>query len=94
MWRMLQQDVPDDYVIGKRFLRDGVQLCRPQVSAICHGRPELYRPAEVDVVVGMPAKAKQVLGWHAEITLEKLVLEMVDTDCREAGVEIAREAHI
>ena len=42
--------------------------------------PELFRPAEVDVLLGDPAKAKAKLGWEATVTLDEMICEMVDAD--------------
>ncbi len=42
--------------------------------------PAFYRPAEVDVLLGNPSKAKNALGWMAETTLEQMIVEMVDAD--------------
>jgi GDPmannose 4,6-dehydratase len=44
--------------------------------------PEFYRPAEVDYLLGIPAKAKRVLGWEPEISFEQLVKRMVDSDVK------------
>ena len=42
--------------------------------------PQFFRPAEVDVLLGNPAKAKEKLGWSATTTLEEMITEMVDSD--------------
>ena len=47
--------------------------------------PDLFRPAEVDVLLGNPAKAKAKLGWEPEITLEQMIREMVDADLVRIG---------
>jgi GDPmannose 4,6-dehydratase len=52
--------------------------------------PELYRPAEVNLLRGDAGKARRVLGWTHRTGFEELVREMVDADCRAAGVERAR----
>ena len=44
--------------------------------------PALFRPAEVDVLLGNPAKAKAKLGWEASISLDEMIREMVDADLR------------
>jgi GDPmannose 4,6-dehydratase len=44
--------------------------------------PQLFRPAEVDVLLGDPAKAKAKLGWEAKITLDEMIAEMVDADLK------------
>ena len=53
--------------------------------------PEFHRLAEVDVLVGNPAKARARLGWSCTVRLDALVWEMVEADCRAAGVELSRE---
>ncbi len=87
MWTMLQQDTPDDYVIATgrtATVRDFCKLAFSHVglNAEDHVRTSnaLVRPAEVDLLLGNPAKARQVLGWTPATTLEALVAEMVDAD--------------
>ena len=87
MWLMLQQDVPDDYVIATGRTTSIRELCR---IAFAHAgldyqahvttSASLMRPAEVDVLLGDAAKAKQVLGWQATTSLEEMIGEMVDAD--------------
>ena len=87
MWLMLQQDRADDYVIATGRTTSIRDLCR---IAFGHAgldpeqyvrtRPDLMRPAEVDVLLGDASKAKQVLGWTAETPLETLIGEMVEAD--------------
>jgi len=94
MWRMLQQPEPDDYVVAtgqthsvrefaeRAFAHVGLDY-RDYVAT----DPALFRPAEVNVLCGDAAKARQKLGWAPRITFEMLVREMVDADCRALGVE-------
>jgi GDPmannose 4,6-dehydratase len=49
--------------------------------------PQLLRPAEVDVLLGNPAKAQRTLGWKATTSLEQLITMMVDADMRRVGRE-------
>jgi GDPmannose 4,6-dehydratase len=87
MWLMLQQDKPDDYVIATGRTVTVRDMCR---IAFAHANlemeehlvidPELYRPAEVDVLLGDATKAKQKLGWESVISLEEMIQEMVDAD--------------
>ena len=87
MWLMLQQEVADDYVVATGRTTSIRELCR---IAFSHAgldyerhvtvRADLIRPAEVDVLLGDPAKAKQFLGWQAETSLEEMIAEMVDAD--------------
>lgn len=87
MWMMLQQDEPDDYVVatGRTVtVREMCQIAFDHVGLRMDDHvvidPELFRPAEVDVLLGDPAKAKTKLGWEAETTLEDMIVEMVDAD--------------
>jgi GDPmannose 4,6-dehydratase len=87
MWLMLQQDVPDDYVIatGRTVtVRDMCRIAFEHVGLKMDDHlvidPELFRPAEVDVLLGNPAKAKAKFGWEATTTLEEMIVEMVDAD--------------
>jgi GDPmannose 4,6-dehydratase len=87
MWRMLQQDDPEDFVVATgetRTVRDLVELAFGHVGLdwqeFVVQDPAFYRPAEVDVLVGDPAKAKTVLGWAPKVTFEGLVRMMVDAD--------------
>jgi GDPmannose 4,6-dehydratase len=88
MWLMLQQDEPDDYVIAtgethsvEEFLtlafdKVGLGDWRPYVR---HDA-KFLRPAEVDLLIGDPAKAKAKLGWQPEVSFDALVQMMVDHD--------------
>ncbi len=88
MWLMLQQPQPDDYVIATgethsvaefaelAFRRVGIENWRDYVEI----DPALLRPAEVDLLIGNPAKAREKLGWYPEVTFEGLVNLMVDAD--------------
>jgi GDPmannose 4,6-dehydratase len=91
MWLMLQQPSGDDYVIatGRTItVREFCQLAFDYVGLDMERHlvtdPNLYRPAEVDVLLGDSAKAKAVLGWTPEITVEEMVREMVDADLEHA----------
>jgi GDPmannose 4,6-dehydratase len=87
MWLMLQQDAPDDYVIGTgemhsvrefaqlAFRRLGLDWTQHVLTA-----PDLRRPAEVDILLADPGKAKAILGWEPEVTFPDLVHMMVDAD--------------
>ena len=95
MWLMLQQDKPDDYVIGtgethsvREFLdvafnRIGVSDWESCVVI----DPKFYRPAEVDYLLGIPKKAEKQLGWKRNITFEKLAERMVDYDVEKARLQ-------
>jgi GDPmannose 4,6-dehydratase len=87
MWLMLQQDQPEDYVVATGRTTTVREMCRIAFSHVGLNaddhvviRPEFFRPAEVDVLLGNPAKAKAKLGWQARIGLEEMIREMVDAD--------------
>lgn len=89
MWLMLQQDVADDYVVatGRTVsVRDFCVLAFQAVGLDMDKHvmidPRYMRPAEVEVLFGDPAKAKEKLGWKAKTTLEELVVEMVGADMK------------
>jgi len=87
MWRMLQQDEPDDYVIGTGHTCSVRDLC--QAAFGCVGLdyrehvvqdPRFFRPAEVDLLVADPSKAASKLGWTPTVSFEALVKMMVEAD--------------
>ena len=87
MWLMLQQDKPDDYVVATGVTTTVRDMCRIAFEHVGLNTdehlvidPALFRPAEVDVLLGNPAKAKSKLGWAPEISLDALIREMVDAD--------------
>ncbi|WP_338665865.1 GDP-mannose 4,6-dehydratase [Pararoseomonas sp. SCSIO 73927] len=87
MWLMLQQDVPDDYVVATGRTVTVRDMCRIAFEHVgldyqefVKVDPAFMRPAEVDVLLGDPAKAKAKLGWTAETTLEEMIKEMVEAD--------------
>jgi len=87
MWMMLQQDTPDDYVIATNRTTTVDDMCRIAfehvgLKAQDHVviSPALFRPAEVDLLLGDASKAKRVLGWEPKISLEEMICEMVDAD--------------
>jgi GDPmannose 4,6-dehydratase len=87
MWMMLQQERPEDFVVANgrtHEVRDFVRLAFSTVDLDWEQYtvvdPRFYRPAEVDLLVGDPAKAKRVMGWQAEVSFEELVQRMVAAD--------------
>jgi len=91
MWLMLQQDEPDDYVVATgetHSVREFLQLaCKAAgisdwESAYKHN-PLYDRPAEVDLLIGDPSKAKEKLGWEPSIDFEELVRIMVQSELEE-----------
>ena len=87
MWMMLQQDSGDDYVVATGRTTTVRDMCRIAFGHVGLNMddyvvidPKFYRPAEVDILLGNPAKAQRVLGWKAETSLEAMIREMVDAD--------------
>ena len=88
MWLMLQQDEADDYVIGTgetHSIREFLDIAFARVgiedwSAIVVQDPAFFRPAEVELLIGDPAKARDVLGWTPAVGFRELVEMMVDSD--------------
>jgi len=107
MWRILQQDTPDDYVLATgqthtvrhfctlAFAEAGISLdwqgagvdevgiCRKSGRVLVRVDPAYFRPTEVDLLIGNPAKAQRVLGWRHTVTLEEMAAEMVAADIAE-----------
>ena len=106
MWRMLQADEPDTYVLATNrteTVRDFVTMAARAAgitlewqgkaeqergidtatgNTVVAVNPKFYRPAEVDLLIGNPAKAKARLGWEPTATLEQLCAMMVEADLR------------
>jgi GDPmannose 4,6-dehydratase len=88
MWLMLQQDNPDDYVIATGETITVKQFCEMAFEYANLGDytkyvvidQKYFRPAEVDLLLGDPSKAKKVLGWKPKVNIEDLVKMMVDHD--------------
>ena len=93
MWMMLQQDAADDYVVATgetHSVREFLQIAFSHVGLNFEDYvvidPEFIRPAEVELLLGNPAKAKEQLGWQPEVSFEQLVTRMVDADMdRQTG---------
>jgi len=99
MWLMLQQTEPDDYVIATgrtHTVREFAELAFAQAGLDYRDYvvpdPDLFRPAEVNILQGDASKARQKLGWEHRIGFEALVREMVEADCRVLGVEPKTQA--
>jgi GDPmannose 4,6-dehydratase len=94
MWRMIQQDTPDDYVIATG---DSHTVREMAETAFSHAGldyrehvevdPRYLRPTEVDVLKGDASKAKRVLGWEAKTRMRELIRMMVDADMEQARRE-------
>ncbi|PIY80939.1 MAG: GDP-mannose 4,6-dehydratase [Candidatus Pacebacteria bacterium CG_4_10_14_0_8_um_filter_42_14] len=88
MWLMLQQDTPEDYVIAtgqthsvREFLERSCEVAGiSDWEAIYRHNPKYDRPAEVDLLVGDPSKAKEKLGWEPKVSFEELVRTMVEAE--------------
>jgi GDPmannose 4,6-dehydratase len=98
MWMMLQQDEPDDFVIGSgkdNSVKELVDIAFDQVgldpAAYVKQDPAFMRPAEVDLLIADPAKAREQLGWTPKTGFDELVRLMVDADLARlrAGAPIA-----
>jgi GDPmannose 4,6-dehydratase len=93
MWMMLQQPHPDDYVIATGRTHSVRDFVRIAFEAAGLGSfepyvvidPRFVRPAEVDRLIGYPAKAKRVLGWEPEMSFEELVATMVESDIKRCA---------
>jgi GDPmannose 4,6-dehydratase len=106
MWRMLQQDVADDYVLAtgethtvRSFVENAAKplgfdiewrgkdektegLDKKTGKVIVRVNPQFYRPAEVELLLGSPAKAESKLGWKRKVDLPGLVAMMAEADAR------------
>lgn len=87
MWLMLQQDKPDDYVIAtgethsvQEFLEEAFGMEGLDWRKYVEIDPEYFRPAEVDLLIGDPSKAKRILDWEAKTHFKELVHIMVEAD--------------
>lgn len=93
MWRMLQQDVADDYVIATgetHSIRDLLDVAFAEIgvtdwSSYITQDPRFMRPAEVDLLVGDPSKAKEKLGWEPTVSFKELITMMVRSDLAALG---------
>ncbi|MBD5781472.1 GDP-mannose 4,6-dehydratase [Pelagicoccus sp. NFK12] len=94
MWLMLQQDQPEDYVIAtnethtvKEFVQETFAHLDLDWEKYVEYDKRYERPAEVDLLIGDPAKAKQKLGWEPKVKFKELVKIMVDADLKLAQDE-------
>lgn len=95
MWRMLQQSQPDDYVIARGETHSVREFCE-----VAFGRvgldyrdwvkvdPALFRPADVELLVGDASKARQELGWTSQVSWMDLINEMVEADLERVQAEV------
>src|SRR3954469_13471577 len=94
MWLMLQQPAGDDFVVATGRTVTVRDMCRIAFEYLGLNYedyvvidPQLFRPAEVEVLLGNPAKAREKLGWSATTTLESLIAMMVDADMKRVARE-------
>jgi GDPmannose 4,6-dehydratase len=87
MWLMLQQPGPSDFVVATGFAHSVRDLCRIAFERVgldyeryVTVDPRLYRPAEVDHLLGDPSRARTVLGWEPTVSFDALIAMMVDAD--------------
>ncbi len=90
MWMMVQQDTPDDYVLAtnethtvREFVEEAFAHVGLDWKEFVKHDPRYERPAEVDLLVGDPAKAKRQIGWEPKTKFKELVRIMVDADLAE-----------
>ncbi len=90
MWLMLQQETPDDFVIGSGETHSVREFC--EIAFNCVGLdyrdyvvqdPKFYRPAEVDLLISNPEKAHRLLGWQPLVNFRELVEMMVEADVQQ-----------
>jgi len=94
MWLMLQQEEPEDYVIGTGVSRSVRDLVRVAFECLdldheeyVRVDPDLARPADIEEVVADPSKAREELGWEARVSFEELIRLMVEADLEELRSE-------
>jgi len=95
MWTMLQQDTPDDYVIGtgeshsvREFVAEAFTYAGLDWEKFVQIDPRYYRPAEVDDLRADCSKARTQLGWQSRVSFKELVAMMVDADLAELRVKL------
>ena len=94
MWKILQHDKPDDYVIGtgemhsvKEFVQEAFAYVDLDWERYVKIDPKYYRPTEVESLQADPNKAKKVLDWEVKVSFNDLVKIMVDSDLRKVGLK-------
>jgi GDPmannose 4,6-dehydratase len=98
MWRMLQAEIPDDFVIStgethsvREFLEAAFAYVDLDMEKYVKIDSKYFRPTEVDVLIGDAGKAELVLGWKPDVKFSDLVKIMLDSDIRAAGLEVPGE---
>jgi GDPmannose 4,6-dehydratase len=94
MWLMLQQDRPDDYVVGTGHTHSVRELCQVAFEHVgldfqdyVRVDSSLLRPADVDLLVSDPRKVRLVLGWEPIVSFEELIVMMVEADLQRLQAE-------
>ena len=92
MWLMLQQERPNDYVVAtgethsvREFLEEAFGHVGLHWQDYVRVDPKYFRPAEVDLLLGDPSKARRLLGWQPKVSFRELVQLMVDADLEAAA---------
>jgi GDPmannose 4,6-dehydratase len=95
MWRMLQHDRPDNFVVGTGETHTVREFCEIAFGHLGLDYKEyivqderFYRPAEVDLLVADPSRVRSVLGWEPSVTFKELVTMMVDADMERLGKQL------
>lgn len=98
MWKIVQQDKPEDYVIGtgethsvKEFVEDAFKYAGLDWKRYVEVDPRYFRPTEVEELIANPAKARSNLGWNPKVSYKELVKIMIDADMRGIGLRPIRE---
>jgi GDPmannose 4,6-dehydratase len=101
IWMMLQQDEPDDYVIAtgethsvRELVQEAFSYAGLDWQKFVEIDTRYHRPAEVDLLLGDPSKAKANLGWQATVSFKDLVRIMVDADMEKASKEADAKARL
>ena len=96
MWRMVQADTPDDYVIATGATHTVRELCEVAFGAVGLNMEDyvvmderFIRPAEVDLLIGDPSKAEQHLGWQRNVGFRELIEMMVEADLKLVHSQLA-----
>ncbi|CAM5367950.1 GDP-mannose 4,6-dehydratase [Streptomyces atroolivaceus] len=99
MWRMLQCDTPDDYVVAtgegvsvRQFLEYAFEHAGLDWAEHVRYDPKYERPSEVDALIGDASKAEELLGWKPEVKSRELAQIMVDADIRQLSDQLAGSA--
>lgn len=96
MWRMLQQETPDTFVVGTGETHSVREFCEIAFGSVNLDYKDyvlvderFYRPAEVDLLISDPSKAGKVLGWEPKVTFKQLVEMMVVSDMKRLSAKVA-----